>query len=88
MSDTPKRNGDQSRDRDHDAGGDAGGAEEDASSIATFCKRHGFSESMFFKLHASGKGPRTMKVGCRTLIGKEAAADWRRAREAAAAEED
>ncbi|WP_212566890.1 hypothetical protein [Aromatoleum tolulyticum] len=33
---------------------------------------------MFYKLMKSGHGPRIMKVGTRTLISVEAAADWRR----------
>jgi hypothetical protein len=42
---------------------------------------------MYFKLKAAGLGPRTMEVGARTLISVEAAADWRRSREEAAAKE-
>lgn len=57
----------------------------DAFSIASFCQRHGISESFFHKLRAKGLGPVTMKVGTRTLISVEAAAAWRRAREGATA---
>ena len=56
----------------------------DAFSITKFCERHGISESFFHKLQAKGLGPTTMRVGARTLISVEAAAAWRRAREAAA----
>jgi len=59
--------------------------EADALSIAKFCARHGISESFFHKLQAKGLGPVTMRVGARTLISAEAAAAWRRAREAATA---
>ena len=52
-----------------------------ALSILEFCKAHGISEGFFYKLKKHGEGPREMKVGARTLITLEAAADWRRARE-------
>jgi len=53
-----------------------------ALSIPEFCKAHGISEGFFYKLKKQGKGPREMKVGARTLITLESAAEWRRAREA------
>jgi len=53
-----------------------------ALSIAEFCKAHGISEGLFYKLKRQGESPREMKVGARTLISFEAAAEWRRAREA------
>jgi len=52
--------------------------------IAEFCRAHRISQSMYFKLRALGLGPREMMVGTRKLISLEAAADWRKAREAAA----
>jgi hypothetical protein len=39
------------------------------------------SEAFFHKLVALGLGPRIMRVGGRTMISIEAAAEWRRARE-------
>ena len=60
----------------------------DAFSIASFCKRHGISESFLHKLRVKGLGPVTMTVGSRTLISAEAAAEWRRAREGVGADED
>ena len=56
----------------------------DAYSIAQFCRRHGISEAFYHKLRALGLGPVTMRVGARILISREAAAAWRRQREAAA----
>ena len=53
-----------------------------ALSIPEFCKAHGISEGLFYKLKKQGEGPREMKVGARTLITFESAAEWRRAREA------
>jgi hypothetical protein len=53
-----------------------------ALSISEFCKAHGISEGFFYKLKKRGEGPREMKVGARALISFEAAAEWRRAREA------
>ena len=52
-----------------------------ALSIPEFCKAHGISEAFFYKLKKQRKGPREMKVGARTLITFESAAEWRRARE-------
>jgi hypothetical protein len=55
-----------------------------AFSIDEFCRAHRLSPSMYFKLQTNGAGPREMHVGSRTLISVEAAAEWRKAREAAA----
>ena len=52
-----------------------------ALSIAEFCEAHGISEGFFYKLKKQGEGPREMKVGARTLITLESAAEWRRTRE-------
>jgi predicted DNA-binding transcriptional regulator AlpA len=49
-----------------------------ALSISEFCEAHGISEGLFYKLKKQGKGPREMKVGARTLITFESAAEWRR----------
>jgi hypothetical protein len=52
-----------------------------AMSIHAFCARHDISEDMYFKMQREGWGPRVMRVGARTLISIESAADWRRERE-------
>jgi len=52
-----------------------------ALSIPEFCEAHGISEGFFYKLKKQGEGPREMKVGARTLITFESAAEWRRMRE-------
>jgi hypothetical protein len=57
----------------------------DAFSIKSFCEQHEISEALYFQLQADGVGPRIMRVGGRVLISREAAAQWRRKREAAAA---
>jgi predicted DNA-binding transcriptional regulator AlpA len=54
-----------------------------ALSIPEFCEAHGISEGLFYKLKKQGEGPREMKVGTRTLITFEAAAEWRGEREKA-----
>jgi len=54
-------------------------------SVASFCVAHHISESFYYKLKNQGLGPREMQVGARILITHEAAADWRNARERAAA---
>lgn len=52
--------------------------------VAEFCQEHGgISKVFFYKLLKEGKGPRLMKVGRRTLITGEAAADWRKQMEEA-----
>jgi hypothetical protein len=56
-----------------------------AFSIREFCAAHRISQSMYFKLRNMGLGPREMMVGSRKIISIEAAAAWRRAREADAA---
>jgi hypothetical protein len=50
-------------------------------SIPSFCAAHGISEAFFHKLNNEGHGPRLMKVGGRTFITFEAAAEWRTVRE-------
>jgi hypothetical protein len=52
-----------------------------AFSIQEFCKAHGISEALYYKMQNAGTGPRVMEVGTRRLISQEAAADWRRSRE-------
>ena len=55
-----------------------------AFTIAEFCRAHRISQSMYFKMRNLGLGPREMAVGSRRLISQEAAAEWRKAREATA----
>jgi predicted DNA-binding transcriptional regulator AlpA len=52
--------------------------DKDAYSILEFCQRHGISRSALYNSIRGDAGPRLMKVGARTLISKEAAAEWRR----------
>jgi predicted DNA-binding transcriptional regulator AlpA len=49
-----------------------------AFSIPEFCRWHGISRAHFYNLSKSGDGPAVMRVGRRTLISAEAAAEWRR----------
>jgi len=53
--------------------------------VKQFCAAHSISRSFFYKLSQQGRGPRLSKVGARTLISAEAAADWRRGMEQATA---
>jgi Zn-dependent peptidase ImmA (M78 family) len=59
----------------------------DAYSLAEFCRRHGISLQLYYKLAQQGLAPRTFYVGTRVLVSKEAAAQWRAEREAASADE-
>jgi hypothetical protein len=52
-----------------------------AYSISEFCQSHRISIDTYFRLQRGGVGPRVMKVGSRTIISLEAAAEWRRERE-------
>ncbi len=52
-------------------------------SVRDFCREHGISRGLFYRLLREGRGPRVMKVGRRTLISREAAEDWRRRMEGA-----
>jgi predicted DNA-binding transcriptional regulator AlpA len=56
-----------------------------ALTILQFCEAHTISEAMFYKLKKKGLAPRETKIGTRTIITLEAAADWRAEREAASA---
>ena len=55
----------------------------DAASISRFCARHDISRATYYNLRQAGLGPREMRIGTRVLITVEAAAAWRREREAA-----
>jgi hypothetical protein len=55
----------------------------DAYSIDEFCRRHGISPQLFYKLKPEGLMPPTFRLGARVLISREAAAAWRRDRERA-----
>ncbi len=61
-------------------------SERAAFTIREFCEAHRISRSMLYKLLAEGAGPRLIKIGTKNLISAEAAADWRRALEAATSE--
>lgn len=50
-------------------------------SIKEFCELHAISRSFFYVLREKGEAPRLMKVGRRTLISAEAAAEWRKSME-------
>ena len=56
---------------------DACGLSRQAYSIEEFCQSFRICRATLYNLLKSGKGPRTMKVGSRTLISSEAATAWR-----------
>ena len=53
-----------------------------AYTVSSFCEAHNISRSYLYWLWAEGQGPRRTKLGRRTLISGEAAAEWRRRMEA------
>lgn len=57
--------------------------EKAVMSITEFCAAHGFSKATYFNLKKAGQGPREIHIGRRVVISHEAAAMWRREREAA-----
>lgn len=48
-----------------------------ALTVDEFCRSHRISRGTFYNLLKENRGPRVMKVGTRTLVSAEAAADWR-----------
>ena len=63
----------------------AAAEDQDAFSITEFCQRNRISVPLYYKLRKQGLGPAEFRMGARVLISKEAAAAWRREREAATA---
>lgn len=59
--------------------------EADAFSLAKFCRRHGISLQMYYKLAQQDLAPATFNIGTRVLVSREAAARWRAEREEASA---
>jgi hypothetical protein len=59
-----------------------------AFSIPQFCAAHDISRASLYNLWRNGLGPCRMKVGSRTLISVEAAAEWRRQCESASQPHD
>ena len=55
-----------------------------AQTITEFCADNKISKSELYLQWREGVGPRFYLVGAHKRISREAAADWRRAREAAA----
>lgn len=55
-------------------------------SVLQFCEAHAISRSMFFKLTKAGRGPRTTKIGRKTVVSIGAASEWRKKIEGAAGE--
>jgi len=45
--------------------------------VSSFCSAHRISRSFFYRLLGEGRGPRLLKIGRRTLITAESAAEWR-----------
>jgi predicted DNA-binding transcriptional regulator AlpA len=52
-------------------------AEPPFYSVPAFCKAHGIARSFFYSLSRQDRGPRVTKIGRRTFITRESAADWR-----------
>jgi predicted DNA-binding transcriptional regulator AlpA len=50
--------------------------------VDEFCRVNRICRATFYRIVKDGRGPRLMKVGTRTLVSVEAAAEWRRAMEA------
>jgi predicted DNA-binding transcriptional regulator AlpA len=59
--------------------------DQKAYSVEQFCRQHDISRAFFYLMLARNTGPRTMKVGRRTLISESAAQEWREGLEQAQA---
>jgi hypothetical protein len=46
--------------------------------VSAFCEAHDISRGYLYQLWTEGRGPRRTKLGRRTVITGEAAAEWRR----------
>jgi hypothetical protein len=53
-----------------------------AFTVAEFCDAHRISQAKYYEMKKERWGPVEMEVGRRRLISHEAAAEWRREREA------
>jgi hypothetical protein len=53
-----------------------------AFTVPEFCEAHRISQAKYYEMKKDGWGPVEMEVGRRRLISFEAAAEWRRKREA------
>jgi hypothetical protein len=49
--------------------------------VSAFCEAHHIARSFFYQLLREGRGPRITKLGRRTFVTREAAAEWRRRNE-------
>lgn len=54
-----------------------------AYTVPEFCTAHRISRALFYIILRDGRGPRVLKLGRKTLVTADAAADWRRRMEAA-----
>jgi predicted DNA-binding transcriptional regulator AlpA len=54
-----------------------------AYSVPEFARVHDVSRAHIYNLIKDGRGPRLMRLGRRTLVSAEAAAEWRRRMEEA-----
>lgn len=55
-----------------------------ANDVDSICRERSIFVATFYNLRKRGDGPAIMKVGRRTLISAEAAAEWRRRMEVSA----
>ena len=56
--------------------------DRDAQTIPEFCRSNRISKATFYNLDKIGKAPKTIKLGAKRIISKEASARWRAEREA------
>ena len=54
-----------------------------ALSVDQFCRKYSICRASFYNLLKTGRGPRVLKIGSRTVVTAEADDDWRRTAEAA-----
>ena len=54
---------------------------KEACSVSEFCEAFGLCHATFYNLLKTGRGPKIMKVGRRTLISEVAKQEWCRCME-------
>jgi hypothetical protein len=59
--------------------------DSDCFTVEEFCRSHRIGRTTFYALAKIGKAPRTIHLAQKVLVSREAAADWRREREAESA---
>ncbi len=50
----------------------------DADDVAAFCYRNNLSKATYYRLKKVGRGPRTIQLGKKEIISRDAGRKWRK----------